>query len=62
MCAEFCVIMDLNILIRSMLLHDQQISFRTSAGIVADSLPDNEVAKTEDKARGVLRALGQHHV
>ena len=50
--------MDLNILIRSMLLHDKHISFRTGAGIVADSRPDNEVAETEDKARGLLRALG----
>ncbi len=50
--------MDLNILIRSMLLHDSTISFRTGAGIVADSRPDNEVAETEDKARGLLRALG----
>lgn len=50
--------MDLNILIRSMLLHDSHISFRTGAGIVADSRPDNEVAETEDKARGLLRALG----
>lgn len=50
--------MDLNILIRSMLLHDRTISFRTGAGIVADSRPDNEVAETEDKARGLLRALG----
>jgi len=50
--------MDLNILIRSMLLNDQQISFRTGAGIVIDSDPDGEVAETEDKARGLLRALG----
>ncbi len=49
--------MDLNILIRTMLLHDRQISFRTGAGIVADSDPDSEVAETEDKARGLLRAL-----
>jgi anthranilate synthase component 1 len=53
--------MDLNILIRSMLLNDRQISFRTGAGIVADSMPESEVAETEDKARGLLRALGQHH-
>jgi anthranilate synthase component 1 len=50
--------MDLNILIRSMLLHKQQISFRTGAGIVADSEADAEVNETEDKARGLLRALG----
>lgn len=50
--------MDLNILIRSMLLHDRQISFRTGAGIVSDSDPDRELAETEDKARGLLKALG----
>jgi anthranilate synthase component 1 len=54
--------MDLNILIRSMLLRDRKISFRTGAGIVADSKPKNEVAETEDKARGLLKALGEHHV
>jgi len=53
--------MDLNILIRSMLLNDRQISFRTGAGIVTDSIPDNEVAETVDKALGLLKALGQHH-
>ena len=50
--------MDLNILIRSMLIHDKHVSFRTGAGIVSDSDPDCEVAETEDKARGLLRALG----
>jgi anthranilate synthase component 1 len=50
--------MDLNILIRSMLLKGSEISFRTGAGIVADSKPESEVAETEDKARGLLRALG----
>jgi len=50
--------MDLNILIRSMLLHKKQISFRTGAGIVADSDPDTEVAETRHKAKGLLRALG----
>ena len=54
--------MDLNILIRSMLLRDRKISFRTGAGIVADSKPKNEVAETEDKALGLLKALGEHHV
>jgi anthranilate synthase component 1 len=53
--------MDLNILIRSMLLHQNQISFRTGAGIVADSEPEREVAETHHKARGLLRALGDLH-
>ncbi len=53
--------MDLNILIRSMLLHKNHISFRTGAGIVVDSDPDTEVAETQHKARGLLRALGSQH-
>ena len=53
--------MDLNILIRSMMLHNNHISFRTGAGIVADSDADKEVAETEHKARGMLRALGNQY-
>jgi anthranilate synthase component 1 len=49
--------MDLNILIRSMCLNGQHISFRTGAGIVADSDPDLELLETHDKARGLLLAL-----
>ncbi len=50
--------LDLNILIRSMCVSDDRISFRTGAGIVADSDPHAELAETEDKARGLLTALG----
>ena len=50
--------MDLNILIRSMVVSDRQLSFRTGAGIVADSDPAAELAETEAKARGLLKALG----
>jgi len=49
--------MDLNILIRSMLVSDRGIRFRTGAGIVADSEPAAELAETEAKARGLMRAL-----
>ncbi len=49
--------LDLNILIRSMLLHGKRISFRTGAGIVADSIPERELEETRDKARGLLLAL-----
>ncbi|MGD8928578.1 MAG: aminodeoxychorismate synthase component I [Lysobacterales bacterium] len=52
--------MDLNILIRSMLLDGQRFSFRTGAGIVADSDPQQEVLETADKARGLLRAVEVH--
>ena len=49
--------MDLNILIRSMLVGGSHITFRTGAGIVADSVPSCEVSETEAKARGLLLAL-----
>jgi anthranilate synthase component 1 len=48
---------DLNILIRSMLVQHHTIRFRTGAGIVADSEPAAELAETEAKARGLARAL-----
>ncbi len=54
--------MDLNILIRSMLLQDKQVLFRTGAGIVADSNPAQELQETEDKARGMLLALHAHNL
>jgi anthranilate synthase component 1 len=50
--------MDLNILIRSMVVSGRRIGFRTGAGIVADSDPTAELAETEDKARGLLAAIG----
>ncbi len=50
--------MDLNILIRTLTLHDGRASFRAGAGIVADSDPVRELAETRAKARGLLRAFG----
>jgi anthranilate synthase component 1 len=50
--------LDLNILIRTLTLRGEKIEFRTGAGIVADSRPEAELAETRDKARGLLRALG----
>ena len=52
--------MDLNILIRSMLVHGNRFSFRTGAGIVADSVSEQEVLETADKARGMLLAVESH--
>lgn len=40
-----------------MLVNDRGIRFRTGAGIVADSEPAAELAETEAKARGLMRAL-----
>jgi anthranilate synthase component 1 len=49
---------DLNILIRTMSVQDASIRFRAGAGIVADSIPAQELAETRAKAEGLLRALG----
>jgi anthranilate synthase component I len=53
-----CGRMDLNILIRSLVIEEGGVSFRTGGGIVADSVPDEELAETRAKARGLLQALG----
>jgi anthranilate synthase component I len=54
---------DLNILIRTLTSHASAaagvapITFRAGAGIVADSIPSQELAETRAKAEGMLRAL-----
>lgn len=53
-----CGRMDTNILIRSLVVQDGQVSFRAGAGIVADSEAQAELAETRAKARGLLLALG----
>ncbi len=50
--------MDLNILIRTLVVRGREIGFRVGAGIVADSDPTRELRETEAKAAGLLRALG----
>jgi anthranilate synthase component 1 len=49
--------MDLNILIRTMVAHNETITLRAGAGIVADSRADRELAETRSKAKGLLLAL-----
>ncbi len=49
--------MDLNILIRTLVAEGAEISFRAGAGIVADSQPEQELAETRAKARGMVLAL-----
>ena len=51
--------LDLNILIRTMVLRGNEVSFRAGSGIVADSEPDAELEETRAKAKGMLRALSQ---
>lgn len=49
--------LDLNILIRTITVQDQQVSLRAGAGIVADSIPQRELDETRAKAKGMLQAL-----
>ncbi len=49
---------DLNILIRTLSTQGAAMTFRAGAGIVADSVPLQELAETRAKAKGLLRALG----
>ena len=51
--------MDMNILIRSLVLENKQIRFRAGAGIVADSDPHAELQETRAKARGLLKAFAE---
>jgi len=49
--------MDLNILIRTMVRINNQITFRAGGGIVADSDPDRELEETRAKAKGLLKVF-----
>ena len=49
--------LDLNILIRTLWMRGERLRFRAGAGIVSDSIPEAELAETQAKARGLLRAL-----
>lgn len=49
--------MDLNILIRTIVVEAGQLSFRAGAGIVADSLPEKELEETRAKAKGMRMAI-----
>ncbi|MEO0364736.1 MAG: aminodeoxychorismate synthase component I [Pseudomonadota bacterium] len=50
--------MDLNILIRTLTLIEQEVRCSAGAGIVADSDPTHELLETNAKALGMLRAVG----
>ncbi len=49
--------LDLNILIRTMVVQGDSITFRAGSGIVADSQPEAELQETRAKAKGLIRAL-----
>jgi anthranilate synthase component 1 len=50
--------LDLNILIRTLVIDGPRIGWRAGGGIVADSDPERELHETHAKARGMLAALG----
>lgn len=49
--------MDMCIAIRTMVIKDKKIYIQAGAGIVADSQPEKEFEETENKARGMLKAI-----
>ncbi len=50
--------LDMNILIRTIVRNGRHAGLRAGAGIVADSVPERELAETRAKARGMLAAFG----
>ena len=50
--------LDLNILIRTITQQGEHLALRAGAGLVFDSVGENELQETEHKARGMLLALG----
>ncbi len=49
--------MDMCIAIRTLVIKDGQIYIQAGAGIVADSVPETEFEETENKAKGMLKAI-----
>ena len=49
--------LDLNILIRTLVIRDNEVTLRAGSGIVADSEPEAELSETRAKAKGLIRAL-----
>ncbi|MBI5453281.1 MAG: anthranilate synthase component I [Deltaproteobacteria bacterium] len=49
--------MDMCITIRTLVIKDGSIYIQAGAGIVADSVPEKEFEETENKARGMLKAV-----
>ena len=49
--------LDLNILIRTIVISEDYITLRAGSGIVADSIPERELEETRAKAKGLIRAL-----
>ena len=56
--AGFDRTLEFAITIRTILVRNGRASFRVGAGIVADSVPDNEWVETEDKGMAMVKAIG----
>ncbi|MBS9781242.1 MAG: aminodeoxychorismate synthase component I [Gammaproteobacteria bacterium] len=54
--------MDTNILIRTFACHHDKVEFRAGAGIVYDSIAKHELKETRNKAKGLLKTLGEENV
>jgi anthranilate synthase component I len=55
--ADFSGNLDSCIAIRTLYMHGEQGHIQAGAGIVADSVPENEFKECENKARAVVRAI-----
>lgn len=49
--------MDTNILIRTMMVENNTLTFRAGAGIVADSVAEKELEEARHKAKGLIQSL-----
>ncbi len=54
---DCCGNMDTCIALRTIVMHDNKAYIQAGAGIVADSIPENEYQETLNKARGLLKAF-----
>ena len=54
---DFAGNMDTCIALRTIVIHDEKAYVQAGAGIVADSVPENEWNETLNKARGLLKAI-----
>ncbi|MGK5090922.1 anthranilate synthase component I family protein [Deltaproteobacteria bacterium TL4] len=48
-----------NVAIRTLLIHNKEITFNVGGGIVIDSIPQKEYEETLHKGQGMMRALGK---
>lgn len=54
--------MDLNIAIRTIIVKNKKAYFQVGGGIVADSKPEEEYRETLDKAKALMKALGNEEI